>query len=129
MLTCFKCRMAFLRSPNSVKQTFLRSSNSVKNFIDSCIEEINMEGYRGSSLNKISWVRIIARFHEKYDMDLSIKICRNKWDSLREKYIAWKYLEQTVGDTYNEVTGMFVMTDEQWDNVIQARISLFPFAM
>ncbi|KAL5708430.1 hypothetical protein ACHQM5_019225 [Ranunculus cassubicifolius] len=121
--------MAFLKSPNSVKRTFLRSSNSVKNFIDLCIDEINMEGYHGSSLTKISWVRIIARFHEKYDMDLSIKLCRNKWDFLRKRYIAWKFLEQTVGNTYNEVTGMFVMSDEQWDNVIQARISLFPFAM
>ncbi|XP_076883728.1 L10-interacting MYB domain-containing protein-like [Bidens hawaiensis] len=88
-----------------------------KLFLETCIEETVRVGYMGVSLQRESWAVVGKKLLEAYGMAVEQKKLKNKYDYLREKYLAWSYLKRKTGNIYNPHTNMFTLTNEDWDVV------------
>ncbi|CAI9294394.1 unnamed protein product [Lactuca saligna] len=67
-----------------------------------CIEEVNIIGRKGGSMNKESWVTLGKVLKEKFDMDTTQKQFKNAFDNLKAKYVVWK-------------TNSFALVNTKWE--------------
>ncbi|XP_076920118.1 uncharacterized protein LOC143581164 [Bidens hawaiensis] len=90
------------------------SNEHLKCLLETCIEEINIVGKKGLSLQKDSWNKLGRVLKEKFGLDLTQKQMKNAYDNLKAKYIGWVYLKNKTGNIYNAQTNTFTLTNEEW---------------
>nr|KAJ0206500.1 hypothetical protein LSAT_V11C500258810 [Lactuca sativa] len=61
------------------------SNEQVKCLLDTCIEEVNKIGIKGSNMHVESWVTLRKALKEKFYIDTSQKLLKNAFDNLKAK--------------------------------------------
>ncbi|PIA26370.1 hypothetical protein AQUCO_09400018v1 [Aquilegia coerulea] len=87
-------------------------------FIDICVEEFDARNYKGTCLIPESWKQLEKELNEEFGLQLNHKALKNHWDDLKRKYMAWRYLRGKTRNLYNSETGLFNMTEEDWQEYI-----------
>ncbi|KAF5198861.1 hypothetical protein FRX31_011550 [Thalictrum thalictroides] len=102
-------------------KVFTNTLGLADRFIDICMEEIDVRHYKGTGLIPESWKRLEKDLNEEFELQLNHKALKNHWDDLKRKYLGWRYLNSKTGNLYNSETGLFNMTEEDWQDYYQAR--------
>nr|XP_009779131.1 PREDICTED: uncharacterized protein LOC104228372 [Nicotiana sylvestris] len=111
-----------------------KNMDVVKTFLESCIQEISLNGRLGSSLKADSWNKVKLVLETTHGFSVTQKQMKNHYDYLKEKYQAWLSITKKTGNIYDPVTNTILMYNSEWDEYIKAhpkakalKISPLPF--
>ncbi|XP_012829130.1 PREDICTED: uncharacterized protein LOC105950324 isoform X2 [Erythranthe guttata] len=91
-----------------------------KCFLESCIQEVALNGREGGSLKAESWSKIMNTLKNNYNFVVSQRQMKNRYDYLKQKYQAWLPLTMKTGNIYNHATNTINMTKDEWTEYIKA---------
>nr|XP_016490144.1 PREDICTED: uncharacterized protein LOC107809950 [Nicotiana tabacum] len=92
----------------------------VKTFLESCIQEISLNGRLGSSLKADSWNKVKLVLETSHGFSVTQKQIKNHFDYLKEKYQAWLRKTKKTDNIYDPATNSILMSNSEWDKYIQA---------
>ncbi|KAK1401868.1 hypothetical protein POM88_001473 [Heracleum sosnowskyi] len=98
-------------------KVYWRGELITKTFLETCIEEVTANGRLGSSLKPHSWVKVGDILKKTHGFEVDARQMRNRYDYLRNRYVAWCQLKSKTGNHYNPVTNSFNFTEEEWDQL------------
>ncbi|CAH9112901.1 unnamed protein product, partial [Cuscuta epithymum] len=91
-----------------------KNMNVVKTFLETCIQEISINGREGSSLKALSWKKVTEVLKSTHNFSVDRKQMKNHYDYLKGKYGAWLLLKNKTGNVYDPSTNTFNLTSEEW---------------
>ncbi|XP_047259629.1 uncharacterized protein LOC124892373 [Capsicum annuum] len=91
----------------------------LKTFLESCIEEVSLNGRCGSSLKAESWDRIKDVLATTHNFVATQKKMKNQYDYIKEKYQAWLPLTKKTGNIYDPTTNTIQMSNSEWEEYIK----------
>nr|XP_009611407.2 uncharacterized protein LOC104104919 [Nicotiana tomentosiformis] len=92
----------------------------VKTFLETCIQEVSLNGRLGSSLKPDSWNKVKLVLETFHGFKVNQKQMKNHYDYLREKYQAWLPITKKTGNIYDPATNTILMSNSEWDEYINA---------
>ncbi|XP_059310010.1 uncharacterized protein LOC132061170 [Lycium ferocissimum] len=92
----------------------------VKTFLETCIQEVSLNGRLGSSLKPDSWNKAKVVLETSHDFVVTQKKMKNQYDYLNEKYQAWLPITKKTDNVYDPTTNTIRMSNEKWDEYITA---------
>ncbi|KAF9596158.1 hypothetical protein IFM89_007476 [Coptis chinensis] len=102
-----------------VQFVFSTAPGLAQAFLDVCLEEVSNEGYQGSSLKPNSWKHVKNELNERFGLSKDAKVCENRWEVLKRKYMSWRNCVRLVGGEFNYALGGCDWMEEVWENVIE----------
>ncbi|XP_075099149.1 uncharacterized protein LOC142176015 [Nicotiana tabacum] len=97
-----------------------KNMDVVKTFLESCIQEISLNGRLGSSLKADSWNKVKLVLETTHGFSITQKQMKNHYDYLKEKYQAWLPITKKTGNIYDLVSNTILMSNSEWDEYIKA---------
>lgn len=98
-------------------------------FLQLAIREIESEGRGTTQLSQYSLRNIATELTRLARQEINEKQCKNKYQSLRRDWQAWKLLADSrrgaTGLGFNPVTGTFTAPEHFWTSLIAVRQPLF----
>ncbi|KAM3235861.1 hypothetical protein P3L10_015898 [Capsicum annuum] len=91
----------------------------LKTFLESCIEEVSLNGRCGSSLKAESWDGITDVLATTHNFVATKKKMKNQYDYIKEKYQAWLPLTKKTGNIYDPTTNTIQMSNSEWEEYIK----------
>ena len=104
-----------------------KNENVVKTFIESCLNEISINGREGSSLKVVSWKNVAEMLLKTHNFVVEQRQMKNHYDYLKGKYGAWAKLRNKTGNVYDASRNMFNLSEEEWQIEMKVTFSLFYF--
>ncbi|XP_057452030.1 L10-interacting MYB domain-containing protein-like [Lotus japonicus] len=96
---------------------------TTKVLLDLCMDEIRKSGKPGISFKSKKWEEIRDEFEKRTTNNYLQKQLRNRMDSLRIDWLAWKQLRgKETGLGWNNQTGTFDADSAWWDAKIRVSI-------
>ncbi|XP_060197427.1 uncharacterized protein LOC132626530 isoform X1 [Lycium barbarum] len=92
----------------------------VKTFLETCIQEVSLNGRQGSSLKPDSWNKVKVVLQTSHDFIVTQKKMKNHYDYLKEKCQAWLPITKKTCNIYDPATNTIRMSNEEWDEYIKA---------
>ncbi|GAV61301.1 Myb_DNA-bind_3 domain-containing protein [Cephalotus follicularis] len=92
----------------------------VKTFLQTCVQEVSINGRQCVSLRPNSWNKVKIVLEETRSVTFSQKQCKNYYDYLKEKYQVWLSITQKTGNVYDPATNTINMKNIEWDEYIKA---------
>ncbi|KAM3235385.1 hypothetical protein P3L10_015421 [Capsicum annuum] len=92
----------------------------LKTFLESCIQEVSLNGRCGSSLKVESWDRIKDVLVTTHNFVATQKKMKNQYDYIKEKYQAWLPLTKKTSNIYDPTTNTIQMSNSEWEEYIKA---------
>ncbi|GKB90813.1 Myb/SANT-like domain-containing protein [Tanacetum coccineum] len=89
--------------------------SAVKTFLETCLHELAFDGREGSSLKTLSWKRVAKVLKDNHNFAVDQKQMKNHYDYLKTKYTAWFSLRNKTGNTYDQSTNTFQLSEEEWN--------------
>ncbi|XP_062118379.1 uncharacterized protein LOC133831997 [Humulus lupulus] len=106
----------------------------VKTFLETCIQEVSLNGRLGSSLKPDSWNKVKQVLDTTHSFIATQKQMKNHFNYLKDKYQAWLPITKKTGNVYDHTTNTILMSNFEWDEYIKAhpkaktlKSSLLPF--
>ncbi|XP_012833691.1 PREDICTED: uncharacterized protein LOC105954568 [Erythranthe guttata] len=84
-----------------------------KCFLESCIQEVALNGREGGSLKAESWTKVMKALKNNYNFVVSQRQMKNRYDYLKQKYQAWLPLTTKTCNVYNHATNTINMTKDE----------------
>nr|XP_009760420.1 PREDICTED: uncharacterized protein LOC104212765 [Nicotiana sylvestris] len=97
-----------------------KNMDVVKTFLESCIQEISLNGRLGSSLKADSWIKVKQNLETSHGFRVTQKQMKNHYDYLKEKYQAWLPITKKTGNIYDPTTNTILMSNSEWNEYIKA---------
>ncbi|KAM3379510.1 hypothetical protein P3S68_011924 [Capsicum galapagoense] len=91
----------------------------LKTFLESCIQEVSLNGRCGSSLKAESWDRIKEILITTHDFVATQQKMKNQYDYIKEKYQAWLPLTKKTGNIYDPTTNTIQMSNSECEEYIK----------
>ncbi|KAM3325816.1 hypothetical protein P3S67_000941 [Capsicum chacoense] len=91
----------------------------LKTFLESCIEEVSLNGRCGSTLKAESWDRIKDVLETTHNFVATQKKMKNQYDYIKEKYQAWLPLTKKTGNIYDPTTNTIQMSNSELEEYIK----------
>nr|XP_016463761.1 PREDICTED: uncharacterized protein LOC107786767 [Nicotiana tabacum] len=97
-----------------------RNTDVVKTFLETCIQEVSLNGRLGSSLKPDSWNKVNLVLENSHGFKVNQKQMKNHYDYLRDKYQAWLPITKKTSNIYDPTTNTILMSNSEWDEYIKA---------
>ncbi|XP_075097500.1 uncharacterized protein LOC107808235 [Nicotiana tabacum] len=97
-----------------------RNVNVVNTFLETCIEEVSLNGRLRNSLKPDSWNKVKLALETSHGLRVTQKQMKNHYDYLKEKYQAWLPITKKTGNFYDPATNSIRMSNVEWDEYIKA---------
>ncbi|GAV84064.1 Myb_DNA-bind_3 domain-containing protein [Cephalotus follicularis] len=91
----------------------------VKTFLQTCVQEVSINGRLGASLRPDSWNKVKKVLEETHNVTFTQRQCKNHYDYLKEKYQVWLPITQKTGNVYDPTTNNINMKNIEWDEYIK----------
>ncbi|XP_062093799.1 uncharacterized protein LOC133799826 [Humulus lupulus] len=95
-----------------------RNMDVVKTFLETCIQEVSLNGRLGSSLKPDSWNKVRQVLETTHSFIANQKQMKNHFDYLKDKYQAWFPITKKTETIYDPTTNTILMSNAEWDEAL-----------
>ncbi|XP_062100882.1 uncharacterized protein LOC133806811 [Humulus lupulus] len=92
----------------------------VNTFLETCIQEVSLNGRLGSSLKPDLWNKVKQVLDITHYFIATQKKMKNHFDYLKDKYQVWLPITKKTGNVYDPATNIILMSNVEWDEYIKA---------
>ncbi|KAF5201552.1 hypothetical protein FRX31_008861 [Thalictrum thalictroides] len=118
VITIIKDDKAIVKDAENVStphHVFSTIPGLAKRFIAICQKEVTDWGWQGSSLKTNSWKTLKPMLNVEFGLNFDKKALKNRWDSQRRKYMAWRNVIGRSGGGMNHLTGEIDWPEHKWE--------------
>ena len=88
-------------------------------FITALVEECRAGNRPHRILNQLGKQNVLKRLRDYTGRDWKWGPCKSKWEELKKRWTAWKYLHKFSGIGYHPRTGAINMDEDWWEDKLK----------